>query len=100
MGEEENFVVNLIVCVLLQKSGNSFLEKCFGNVLGATFYLCFRVSEILHFGVTAVQPQCAIPEGRAGIIPCTHKLENAIKVANALPGWWQDLLGKCNNVFN
>lgn len=47
-----------------------------------------------------MQPERAGPEGRAGIIPCTHKLESALKVANALPGWWQSVLGKCHNVFN
>lgn len=83
---------------LFKNQVNSVLEKCFSRVLGATFY--FRESETLHLGVIAMQPEHAVPEGRAGIIPCTHKLENVIKVANALPGWWQDLLGKCHNIFN
>lgn len=34
-----------------------------------------------------MQPECAVPKGKAVIILCTYELENTIKVENALQGW-------------
>jgi len=52
------------------------------------------------WGVVPVQPEHAVPKGKALETLCARELEDAIKVEAALPGWWQGLLGKHQNVFN
>lgn len=47
-----------------------------------------------------MQPDYVVPKGKVVMILRTRKLNNAIKVENALPGRWQGLLGKCCNIFN
>lgn len=93
--------MNLVVGISLQKASNLRLREMLSlsNGLRAVLSLHCRQTETLYFGVITMQPEHVVPKGKTVIILCTRKLNNAIKVENALPGWWQGLLGKCN-IFN